>query len=490
MVASGVDGVTPLSGSEQQQFVVRYKAAPKWILELFGLASVASILLLAIFGLGSNDPATATVLGGVCLLFILMALLMRDNRIILRPEGLYFPPYMLPGLYFRTSRTWTDIGAVMLVDSERPDYFMLDEYDSKELLIHFVSGGSVKLSLSAVSLPDLEKFFKASKRWGSTAVFQEELIDLKRKLFSGPSQTKQISFTTLWEEEMQQHFTTTNFVPLDRGKTLQSGRFRIMSQLTAGGLSAIYLAEKGDKRIVVLKEAVVPPNADEQTRAKAKELFEREARLLLRLNHPNIARVFDHFVERGRDYLVIEYIAGQSLRQLITRNGPQSEERVLQWAKEIAEILIYLHFQDPPIIHRDLSPDNLLLREDGKLFLIDFGAANEFVGTATGTLIGKQSYISPEQFRGKAVPASDIYGFGGTLHYLLTGSEPEALSVSHPAVVRPVLSAQIDQLVADCTQLEVADRIKDARELKQRIEETKAAERGTVLKMPGGATPR
>jgi serine/threonine protein kinase len=308
---------------------------------------------------------------------------------------------------------------------------------------------------------------------------------MKRKIFSGPSQTKQISFTTIWEEEMQQHFTTTNFVPLDRGRVLMNGRFKIVSQLTAGGLSAIYLAEKTDKRTVVIKEAVVPPYADEQTTAKAKELFDREARLLVKLDHPRIAKVFDHFVENSRDYLVIEYIPGQSLRQLVTRDGAQDEDLVLDWALEITDILHYLHTQQPPIIHRDVSPDNLLLREDGTLFMIDFGAANEFVGTATGTLIGKQSYIAPEQFRGKAQLVSDIYALGGTLHFLLTGEEPEALSVSHPAKLRGSLSNEVDDLVARCTALDGAARPQSAKDLHDLLEKVKSEPRGTVLKMPG-----
>lgn len=468
---------------KEQEYVIKYKAAPQWIIDFFWVFSAAFVFLLAYAY--SNFAEYSVVFAFLCPVFIGMAAMMHQNRILLRPEGVRFPFHLLPSLLFRRTRKWTDIGAVMVVDKEGPDYFETSDYDSKELVIHFNSGGHVKLQMSAISLPDLEKFFQASKSWGSTAVFAPELIEMKRKLFSGPSQTKQLSFTTIWEEEMQQHFTTTNFVPLDRGRVLMNGRFKVVSQLTAGGLSAIYLAEKSDKRTVVIKEFVVPPYADEQTKAKAKELFDREARLLVKLNHPRIAKVFDHFVENGRDYMVIEYIPGQSLRQLVTRDGPQPEDRVLDWAIEIADILDYLHGQDPPIIHRDISPDNLLLREDETLYMIDFGAANEFVGTATGTLIGKQCYISPEQFRGKAQPASDIYGLGGTLQFLLTGCEPEALTVSHPSEQRPIVSKEMNELVAHLTALEVEKRPENAIELKEALLKVKAAPRGVVLKMPG-----
>jgi serine/threonine protein kinase len=111
------------------------------------------------------------------------------------------------------------------------------------------------------------------------------------------------------------------------------------------------------------------------------------------------------------------------------------------------------------------------LREDGALVLIDFGAANEYVGQATGTLIGKQSYISPEQFRGKAEPSSDIYALGGTLNFLLTGDDPEPLSPSHPRRVRGELSQDIDQLVASCTALSTSERIQSARALNDAIDQ-------------------
>ena len=97
--------------------------------------------------------------------------------------------------------------------------------------------------------------------------------------------------------------------------------------------------------------------------------------------------------------------------------------------------------------------------------MIDFGAANQFLGAATGTIIGKQFYISPEQFRGKAEPASDIYAVGGTLHYLLTGRDPEALMRSHPAKVNDKLSERIDSIVAKCTEPEISKRLPTAKAL-------------------------
>ncbi|MBK9280784.1 MAG: protein kinase [Candidatus Obscuribacter sp.] len=133
-------------------------------------------------------------------------------------------------------------------------------------------------------------------------------------------------------------------------------------------------------------------------------MFEREAHLLLKLKHPHIARVLDRFVEEGRDYLVLEYIPGLTLRQLVQTRGKQKEKNVLNYCSKLLEILAYLHEQNPPLIHRDLTPDNIILRKDGSLCVVDFGAANELVGQPPGTMIGKQCYIAPEQLRGKAQP--------------------------------------------------------------------------------------
>jgi serine/threonine-protein kinase len=162
---------------------------------------------------------------------------------------------------------------------------------------------------------------------------------------------------------------------------------------------------------------------------------------------------------------MLEYINGQDLRQLVQQNGPQREALVLTWAMEMATMLKYLHEQEPPIIHRDFTPDNLVLCQDGSLVLIDFGAANEFIGNATGTFVGKHAFIAPEQFRGKAVVQSDIYAFGCTLYFLLTGKEPEALSTSNPQTENSRISSEMSELIVCCTQLEARRRYQSAAQL-------------------------
>jgi serine/threonine-protein kinase len=163
--------------------------------------------------------------------------------------------------------------------------------------------------------------------------------------------------------------------------------------------------------------------------------------------------------------MMLEYVNGQDLRQFVKQNGPQKEHVVLEWAITVANILKHLHEQDPPILHRDLTPDNLVLRSDGQIVLIDFGAANEFIGNATGTFVGKQSFIAPEQFRGKACIGSDIYAFGCTLYFMLTGKEPEALSTSAPKEVVESISDDFNEFVVSCTEMEPRDRFASAAQM-------------------------
>ena len=141
---------------------------------------------------------------------------------------------------------------------------------------------------------------------------------------------------------------------------------------------------------MVLKESVFPQTDD--IRSKAEELFKREAAILSKLDHESIARVSDYFIENGRHYLVMEYIEGTDLNRLMLNEGPQPAQRVMNWAAQLTHTLSYLHGLAPPVVHRDISPDNILLKKDGALALIDFGAAKEIAGSFTGTIIGRKAH--------------------------------------------------------------------------------------------------
>ncbi|MFE1746674.1 serine/threonine protein kinase [Coleofasciculus sp. H7-2] len=162
------------------------------------------------------------------------------------------------------------------------------------------------------------------------------------------------------------------------------------------------------------------------------KLFEREAQVLKQLNHPRIPKYRDYFCIDERSLwfgLVQGYIPGASLKELLSQGKKFSEKEVRKIASEILNILIYLHELSPSVLHRDIKPSNLIWGEEGKIYLVDFGAVQDKAATegATFTVVGTYGYAPMEQFGGRAVPASDLYSLGATLIHLLTGTAPADL---------------------------------------------------------------
>jgi tRNA A-37 threonylcarbamoyl transferase component Bud32 len=364
----------------------------------------------------------------------------------------------LPFSIFRHNQLllWSDIKKITVGGANQKDW-------QRKQITFMTNKGAIPLTLSHIDSTDMEKLLIAMEMWGNTSEIDESVHELKNQVTG--NETPQLSFTGMWEEELSRRFCPTSFVPLDPGRVMRNGTLKVMRHLALGGLSAVYLCQLEERKLVVLKVAVVSDDAIESAQAKAREMLDREAALLLKINHPNIVKVLDYFVEQERNYLMLDYVNGQDLRQLIKQNGPQRESTVINWALQMVNILKYLHEQDPPLIHRDFTPDNIVLCEDGSIVVIDFGAANEFIGNATGTFVGKHAFIAPEQFRGKASVQSDIYAFGCTLCFLLTGVEPEALSTSNPQEHNNLISSELSEIVVSCTQMESRDRYQTAAQL-------------------------
>jgi len=182
------------------------------------------------------------------------------------------------------------------------------------------------------------------------------------------------------------------------------------------------------------------------------ESFRREAEMLAQLRHPSLPAIVDSFVEGTRHYLVMEYIPGATLSRHIEESGPVSHEQALQWGLELAEVLSYLHAQSPPVIFRDLKPDNVLVSEGKRLKLVDFGLARHFrPGQSRDTqAAGSIGYSSPEQWedRDQSDQRSDIYGWGAVMHFLLSGKPPSATYGQQKLIqFRPDLDARLEALV-------------------------------------------
>src|SRR3984893_139600 len=209
-------------------------------------------------------------------------------------------------------------------------------------------------------------------------------------------------------------------------EAILQGRYRIVRQLGQGGMGAVY--EAVDQRldtIVALKETLF---AEERLRKQ----FEREARLLARLHHQALPRVSDHFNEGDGQFLVMQYIAGDDLFEMLSRRKASfPQEEVLLWGDQLCDAHDYLHTQDPQIIHRDIKPQNLKLTARGQVILLDFGLAKGSAGevsvvTTSASIFGYTPNYAPlEQVQGLGTDArSDIYALGATLYHLMTGVKP------------------------------------------------------------------
>lgn len=495
----------------QKDYEISYRTVPNWVVPAITVTTF-SIGALAVLGtasylvpiapvsrhlLGSPELVLETFIRCIALLLLgfltfLLAEVCRHDRLVISRKGLAFPVFLAPDLLFRRKRSWDDIANIMLGSMLMHDkkgsyeYELEEARDKRKLFIYFKSGGHACLDLTKMPKKNQERLFMAIEDWCISCSRAPVSREISERGVINKGKDESLTYTKLWEEELESHFSHTNFCPLDRGQKINNGRLNVVMQLASGGLSAVYLAEQSNKDLVIVKEAALPPTLSDAEKAKAEELFQREARLLLKLDHPQIARILDHFLENGRDYLVIEFVPGHTLRQMVTKRGPLDETHAIGLMLQLAGVLEYLHTQSPGVLHRDISPDNLVLRDDGKLVVIDFGAANEIVGTVTGTIIGKQSYMSPEQFKGKPTVQSDLYAAGCTLHYLLTGHDPKPLTRSYPQSLRQSVSDSCNQLVSDLTELEQSQRIESAELLIERIEELRAIPKdvsGTVIEV-------
>ncbi len=245
-------------------------------------------------------------------------------------------------------------------------------------------------------------------------------------------------------------------------QTLLAGRYIILRRVGRGGMGAVYQA--ADSRIVgkcwAVKELSDAAITDPLERQQAIEAFRREATMLAALDHPNLPKVIDHFSESGKQYLVMDFIEGQTLAERLAEAGgqPLPVAEVLGWTEQLCEVLTYLHTRTPPIIFRDLKPANIMVTPQGVVKLIDFGIVRHFKPgkTADTAYLGTAGYAPREQYgKGQTDARSDIYALGATLHYLLTGQDPTNHPFHFDAVQQ--LNRQVPPLVAAAIMKALAD---------------------------------
>jgi hypothetical protein len=191
-------------------------------------------------------------------------------------------------------------------------------------------------------------------------------------------------------------------------------------------------------------------------RAEALHWLAREAGLLSVLYDSHLPELLVAFSDGDDHYIVMPYLEGQTIKELVAAHGPLSEGDAVQHARALAETLCYLHSEEPPVIHRDLKPDNILVQPNGHLILLDLGVARPLARGAIGTAIGTPGYAAPEQYQGIADERSDLYGLGAVLHYMLTGYDAEHQApFRHPSVgsLRPEITVPLQDLVSALLQI-------------------------------------
>lgn len=253
-------------------------------------------------------------------------------------------------------------------------------------------------------------------------------------------------------------------------KTLM-GKYELREKLGEGGSSAVYLAwDRHLECMVAVKEQKQPKSMQEETMLK----WERE--MLKTLKHPMLPAVYDYFGEDVQ-YLVMEYIKGESLRHYIEKEGSIPEQQACEWAIQLAELLMYLHTRKPPVIYRDLKPENIIVCPDGNLRVVDFGTAllASYGLRYQDNLAGTLGYAAPEQLGkgeaggAKADERSDIYTLGATLYHMLTGHHPSLPPAGIRALrsMKPELSRRMEQIVIKCTRPEPDKRYQSVEEVKR-----------------------
>lgn len=258
-------------------------------------------------------------------------------------------------------------------------------------------------------------------------------------------------------------------------RTLLKQRYLIISRLGQGGMGAVYKAQDtqlGDRPVAV--KEMSQRGLDPQELTEAADAFKREALMLARLFHRHLPRIYDHFADGGRWYLVMDFIEGETLEEHLAKAGGRLPvEEVLDIGIQLCTVLGYLHSHQPPIIFRDLKPSNVMRAAEGDLFLIDFGIARHFkAGQAKDTAAyGSAGYSAPEQYgKAQTTPQSDIYGLGATLHQLLSGSDPSHTPFRFASLTSVGMPVELATLIAQMVDMDVDKRPSNMTTVKQEMQ--------------------
>ncbi len=265
-----------------------------------------------------------------------------------------------------------------------------------------------------------------------------------------------------------------------RNNEIVDGRYHVIQMLGQGGMGAVYKAwDTRLNRPVALKEMVPQSGLDAGMLAGLREQFRQEAQILATLVHPNLVRVTDYLSWGGNEYLVMDFVDGDSLADIIRREGAQPEAKVLDWALQLLDALDYCHSHN--ILHRDIKPQNIIITAEGRAVLVDFGLVKLWNPNDPRTRtamrgMGTPEYAPPEQYDVQGAhtdPRSDIYSLGATIYHALTGQSPPTATMriaspalfAPPRAVNPAISPTTEAAILRATELSLERRFANAAEM-------------------------
>ncbi len=249
--------------------------------------------------------------------------------------------------------------------------------------------------------------------------------------------------------------------------TVIAGRYEILKEIGHGGMSTVYLANDTHMNRNWAVKEVAKEGTDRNEKVFSNNPV-AEAHLLKRLDHPFLPRITDIIDNDTTFYIIMDFIEGESLDKVLKEYGAQPEERVIEWAMQICDVLSYLHNQKPPIIYRDMKPENLMLKPNGNICIIDFGIAREYKeqNLSDTIALGTPGYAAPEQYNGQTDQRSDIYALGMTMCHLLTGVYPARGDGYMPVrQYNPALSEGIEAIINKCVEPAAEKRYQSCAEL-------------------------
>lgn len=249
--------------------------------------------------------------------------------------------------------------------------------------------------------------------------------------------------------------------------TVIDGKYQILKEIGRGGMSVVYLAMDTHLNKQWAVKEIRKKGSGKNDEIVVNSLL-AEANMMKRLDHPALPRIVDIIDNGVTIYVVMDYIEGESLDKILNEYGAQPEEKVIDWAMQIADALAYLHAQKPSIIYRDMKPANVMLKPEGNIKIIDFGIAREYKeqNLADTTVLGTKGYAPPEQYSGQTDPRSDIFALGMTMHHLLTGVDPRNGEPYAPVRQwNPELSEGIEIIIDRCVEPASENRYQNCADL-------------------------